>query len=466
MSNAAQRLLAYFGDDFTGSTDALEFLSRAGAKTALFIEPPSPEQLGHYPNLQAIGVAGMTRSLAPDAMEAVLRPAFTALKALDVRHVHYKVCSTFDSSPTIGSIGRAIDVGADVFADAPFVPVLVGAPALGRYCVFGNLFARMGIGSDGSIFRLDRHPSASRHPTTPADEADLLEHLARQTNKRIDLFDILQISQPLPEAHKALEKRLRESAPEIVFFDLLEAVQQVRIGRLLDGFASLEAPLFSVGSSGIEMALGDHWCASGMLGPASSWPDPGPTAPLLVLTGSRSPVTSRQIERAVADGFAEVALDTAGLVRQGDQAIAQALETTGALLDAKRHVIVHTSRGDGDPRIATTAEAFALGGFSPEDARGQTGRLFGEALGRIAREAVARHGVRRLLIAGGDTASFAARALGIEAVEMLAPLAPGAPLCRASALGSPADGLEINFKGGQVGGDDYFAAVARGKLRA
>ncbi|HEY7077972.1 MAG TPA: nucleotide-binding domain containing protein, partial [Solirubrobacteraceae bacterium] len=70
----------------------------------------------------------------------------------------------------------------------------------------------------------------------------------------------------------------------------------------------------------------------------------------------------------------------------------------------------------------------------------------------------------RLCVAGGDTSSHVARALGIEAVEMIAPLAPGAPLCRAHAPGSPADGLEVNFKGGQVGGADYFEVVARGKL--
>ncbi|MFT3870808.1 MAG: four-carbon acid sugar kinase family protein [Nibricoccus sp.] len=160
-------LLAYYGDDFTGSTDALEFLTRAGISTTLFLDPPGPDKLKLYPGIQAVGVAGFTRSLAPEAMEKELRPAFEALRTLGARHVHYKVCSTFDSSPEVGSIGRAIDVGSSVFS-AAFVPLLVAAPALGRHCVFGNLFARMGIGSQGEIFRLDRHPSMSRHPVTPA----------------------------------------------------------------------------------------------------------------------------------------------------------------------------------------------------------------------------------------------------------------------------------------------------------
>src|SRR3954471_7531009 len=162
-----QLLISFFGDDFTGSTDAMESLALAGIRTVLFTKPPAPKQLNQYHGIRAFGVAGTTRSMPPDQMEQTLRPAFTAMKQCGAPFVHYKVCSTFDSSPTIGSIGRAIDVGADVF-ESRFVPVVVGAPSLGRYCVFGNLFAR--CGEDALPYRLDRHPSMSRHPITPMDE--------------------------------------------------------------------------------------------------------------------------------------------------------------------------------------------------------------------------------------------------------------------------------------------------------
>ena len=115
LSNNKKILLAFYGDDFTGSTDALEFICRAGAKAILFIEPPTAEQLKQYPGLDAYGVAGKTRSLPPDEMEKMLLPAFEQMRATGTKHVHYKVCSTFDSSPTIGSIGKAIDCGAAVF---------------------------------------------------------------------------------------------------------------------------------------------------------------------------------------------------------------------------------------------------------------------------------------------------------------------------------------------------------------
>src|SRR3984885_934667 len=68
-------LLTFYGDDFTGSTDALEQLTLAGIRTVLFIEPPTTAQLRKFPGLQAVGVAGMTRSMVTGAMEKELRLA-------------------------------------------------------------------------------------------------------------------------------------------------------------------------------------------------------------------------------------------------------------------------------------------------------------------------------------------------------------------------------------------------------
>ena len=296
-------LMTFYGDDFTGSTDALEQLTLAGVRTALFIEPPTPKQLGRFKNLRAVGVAGMTRSLAPAAMEGELRPALKTLKALDAPHVHYKVCSTFDSSPKIGSIGRVIDIAIGIFR-SPFVPLLVAAPVLGRYTVFGTHFARFGIGSAGAIHRLDRHPSISRHPTTPMTEADLRLHLATQTKKRIELFDILKLGGPGSEAQAEFKKILNGGA-EVVLFDAFYQEQLQRIGELMDGFASRKQPLFSVGSSGIEMALAAHWKSQGRVTQSPARIDDGNFAgasgairrreQILVGSGSCSPVTSQQI---------------------------------------------------------------------------------------------------------------------------------------------------------------------------
>src|SRR5262249_44943534 len=98
--------LAFYGDDLTGSTDALESLVLAGVRSVLFLDPPARSDLARHPPVEAIGVAGATRAMGTAALAGVLRPAFRALRALRPRHVHYKICSTFDSAPAIGSIGR------------------------------------------------------------------------------------------------------------------------------------------------------------------------------------------------------------------------------------------------------------------------------------------------------------------------------------------------------------------------
>jgi 3-oxoisoapionate kinase len=435
-------LLAFYGDDFTGSTDALEFLTRAGARTVLFIEPPSAAQLQRYPGLQALGVAGMTRAMPAAQMEQTLLPAFEQLKQIGARHVHYKVCSTFDSSPSIGSIGKAIDTGSKVFGN-PYIPLLVAAPVLGRYCMFGNLFARMGIGSNGAIYRLDRHPSMSKHPVTPADESDLRLHLSKQTNKKTGLIDILQLSGDktlLPQ----YADQLVQQGHEIILFDGLYHDQLGIIGELIDQQAENET-LFSAGSSGIEMSLGQYWQQSGLLEPVEAWPHPGKAAPLLVIAGSCSPVTAVQINFAKAQGFEELCLDAAAICNNEQSSAREAIAKAAGYLQKGMHVIIHTG-GSGRGQAANLSAA-----------------TLGTALGNIAREAIAKAAVTRLVIAGGDTSSFAARALGIEAVEMIAPIVPGAPLCKASAPGSPVDGLQVNFKGGQVGGEDYFVRLVNGE---
>ena len=449
---ANRLLMAFYGDDFTGSTDALEFLSRAGIKTVLFIAPPTKEQLQRYKGLQAIGVAGMTRAMSPEGMENTLQPAFTALKALNPRHVHYKVCSTFDSSPTIGSIGKAIDIGAKIF-ESKFIPLVVAAPILGRHCVFGNLFAKMGIGSEGSIYRLDRHPSMSKHPTTPADESDLRLHLAKQTAKKIGLIDILQIEKPVEETDQEIKKLLKAGS-EIILFDALYQQQLSVIGELIDNNASADKILFSAGSSGIEMALAAYWQRKGLLAQLPEWEEVRNTGPLLVVSGSCSPVTSGQISYAISHGFKEIAIDTEKLAQEGmsTELIEAYVQEAVQYIDNTLDVILHTSRGNDDPRVEKSDQIFKSKGI----AKTETSVLYGTVLGRIIKLIAERTSVKRVVIAGGDTSSHAARAMGIEAVEMIAPLAPGAPLCRAFAPGSKTDGLELNFKGGQVGKEDYF----------
>ena len=102
-------ILAYYGDDFTGSADVMEVLQWAGLRTVLFLQPPTRSELDSFDNLRAFGIAGWSRSMSPSEMESELKPALESLKASEAKMVHYKVCSTFDSSPEIGNIGKALN---------------------------------------------------------------------------------------------------------------------------------------------------------------------------------------------------------------------------------------------------------------------------------------------------------------------------------------------------------------------
>lgn len=452
-------LLSFYGDDFTGSTDALEALTRAGVRTVLFLEPPEeiPEA---FADVQAVGLAGTSRAMTPAEMDAALPPIYARLKGLGAPAAHYKTCSTFDSAPEIGSIGRALDLGDAVFG-AAFVPLLVGAPRLGRYCAFGNLFARSG--PESPVYRLDRHPSMSRHPITPMRESDLRRHLAEQTTKPVALFDVRRYDAPAAEV-EARFARLLDDEPEVVLLDAVYDAHMEAAGRLIWSRASHEHPLFIVGSSGVEYALAAHWRAAGLLPEPPVFDALAGVGQIVVVSGSCSPVTQAQIIDAVRSGFAEVALATDRLAdpnrREATRAEAerQALEALGAGLS----VVLHTCRGPDDPRLAATKRQFERQGVVGDAVRHRTAALLGGQLGKALRRLLTGAGIRRAVVAGGDTSGYVAAELGITAVEMTAPLAPGTPLCRAYAPDTDLHGLEIAFKGGQVGTVDFFDRVLRG----
>lgn len=444
-------LLAYYGDDFTGSTDVMEALTLNGLPTVLFLQPPTEEQRRAFAHCRAIGFAGISRSKDPAWMDAHLPAIFAGMKALNAPVSQYKVCSTFDSSPTVGSIGRALDIGRAVFGGQGCTPVLAGAPALGRYTVFGNHFAT----AAGQPHRLDRHPTMARHPVTPMAEADLRRHLAAQTAATVALFDILALQAGDADARF---DALLAGRPDAVLFDALDRASLAQAGRLI--WERLAAPRFCVASSGLEYALVEHWRAAGLLPDAPSPPPPVPVDRIMAVSGSCSPATAEQIGWALGHGFAGIRLDPARVVaaESRDQEIHAAVRASAAALAAGASPLVYTARGPDDPAVSAFDAFLARTALSRERANEGIGR----ALGRILREVVLTTGLRRAVVAGGDTSGHVNGELGAYALTVAAPLAPGAPLCAMHAADPRLRGLEIALKGGQMGQADFFGAVRRG----
>src|SRR5262245_34339648 len=259
MATGSELLLAFYGDDFTGSTDAMEALAVSGLRTVLFLSPPSPAFLRtKFPDLRCIGVAGTSRAMSPAEMDEQLEPVLHELWALGAPLTHYKVCSTFDSAPEVGSIGHVADMVRGKLTDG-VLSVLAGAPPLRRYTVFGNHFAAAGE----EIFRLDRHPTMSRHPTTPMHEADLRLHLSHQTQASVALMSLPELAGE-PGDVDARHTRKLGSKPGLLLYDVADDQSLRTVGRLIWQRAQREQQ-FAIGSSGVEYALTAHWQANGAI---------------------------------------------------------------------------------------------------------------------------------------------------------------------------------------------------------
>lgn len=412
---ADRPVLAFYGDDFTGSGAVMEVLTFAGLPTVLFLDPPTPADLARFPQARAFGLAGDARTRDPVWMRANLPGIFAGLRALGAPLLHYKVCSTLDSAPHIGSIGVAAELG---LLPGETAPLILAAPAIGRWQAFGTLFARAGDG----IHRLDRHPTMSVHPVTPMGEADVLRHLALQTGLPLGLIDLVT----LKSGHL---RALSATGARIVAIDVVDDETLAAAGRLV-----WDAPGFAIGSQGIEYALVAAWRAAGLLPPPPAARPLSPAGRVAVVSGSCSPVTAAQISRAEAAGFAVIDVDPAA--PDWPAATAAAL----AALAAGRSPLVATARG------ANTA------GADPD---------IGPALGRLLDRLVREAGLARAVIAGGDTSSAAARGLGLVALTAETPVAHGAALLR----GHRADGtsIDIALKGGQMGPPDYFVRIRDGQ---
>lgn len=450
MATDPNLLLAFYGDDFTGSTDAMEALSVSGLRTVLFLSSPSPELIREkFPDLRCVGVAGTSRAMSPAEMDTEFEPVLQQLWKLGAPVTHYKVCSTFDSSPTIGSIGHVADMAHKALVAGQVISILAGAPPLRRFTVFGNHYAAYG----DEIYRLDRHPVMSRHPSTPMHESDLRVHLSHQTRTSIELMSVTDLSGEDAQVDTRELQRLA-TKPGMLLYDALTNEHLSTVGRLMWKHGKT-APHFVVGSSGVEYALAAHWRETGVISnQRKQFPPIKAVKQLLAVSGSASPMTAQQIEWAGKNGFDCIRIPTDKLVQPGKaaQAERELIKQGLAALSAGNSVLLYSAAGPDDPSIKATREQLGKD-------TGGSARVLGAAMGRVTRELVSKTGLRRVVIAGGDTSSYATQELKLYALEMLAELTPGAPLCRAYSDDPQFDGLEIALKGGQMGRVDYFGMV-------
>jgi uncharacterized protein YgbK (DUF1537 family) len=414
--------VAFYGDDFTGSVDALLQFARRGWSGRLFVGLPDDATLVEAAaSHDVVGVAGVARSLPTAQLDGELTPVLRRLAALKPHLVQYKACSTADSSPEVGSLGRVIELGRQLVSDRP-VPLLFAQPDFGRYTAFGHHFAA----ESGVVHRLDRQPTMSTHPSTPMTESDLAVHIGRQTSLTVGSLPLTAYESPA-----VIAERLQGSDPAAVVLDALDDAHLNAIGSAI---LRIEAPVFAIGSGGLSQAV------------AVAAPRPavrlatrtGARGPVLAVSGSRSPQTRRQADRAAAAGWLVRPLaagDAAGDNEGGDDDVLDALR-------AGRSVVLTSDDAD----LAQASPAATLDTIASAAAA---------TVGRALRAGV----TRRVIVCGGDSSSRVTTLLGVHSLSIAANPWSNVVLLRAHGADPSVDGAELLLKGGQVGDDDLFERV-------
>lgn len=432
--SASPRVIAFYGDDFTGATDTLATAARGGLRTMLFLRPPTAAQRLAAGALDCVGIAGSARAMGPQEMEVELRAVAACWAEINPALVHYKTCSTFDSAPQVGSIGLAVRILKKHLAVQSFVPIIGGQPNLGRYCLFGNLYAVQQAG--GPAYRIDRHPTMRSHPVTPMDEADLSLHLAKQGLDPISVLQYPAFTQGVDDVTRRVDEALAEGA-QAVLFDVGDESHLTHIGDVLHRALASAAdarPVLAVGPSSVMQAL---------LKRTSSVPEiaqePAELSVakggVLVLCGSLSPMSAQQV--AASASYERIELDAPALSAGDTAYLSNTATRVAELLNRGRHVLAVTGR----PRA----------GDAPV-----SGATLAKACGRLLAQILAQATPRRIGLAGGDTSSYATQALDIWGLSYVQPLAPGVAICRTHAQDPRLDGIELMLKGGQMGSPDLF----------
>lgn len=416
----------FIGDDFTGASDTLATLAEAGLRARLFLDPPDAGTVSGEA-LDAVGFATDLRALTPGRIAARLEGLTPPLRVLAPRILHYKVCSTFDSAPDIGSIGAAV-AALERLLEPAMTVIVGGQPSLGRYCVFGNLFAR---GPDGAVHRIDRHPVMSRHPVTPMGEADLRLHLAAQGIGELALEPWQGLGEGLAgrlQAHIANGRRR-------VLVDAARQDDVALIGAALAGVETDGRPLLVVGASSVAEAFLLAWkAAPSSSGRARTDAPARHSTPRLVIAGSRSAVTAAQIEAARL--YEKLPLRRADLAEQALQRIAA---DAARRMSAGGNVLVH---------------------LLPDEDYGLPGGQLAERLALLAEAIFGLCPAGGLCVAGGDSSSAVVHRLGVASMEYVDRFGPGVALCLGRSAATEVDGLTLLLKGGQVGAVDIFDRFA------
>jgi uncharacterized protein YgbK (DUF1537 family) len=414
--------LGCIADDYTGASDLANTLTRCGLRTVQTIGVPASDL--ELPEVDAVVVSLKSRSIESSLAVSRSRAADKWLRERGARHVLFKVCSTFDSTDA-GNIGPVMDA---LRADSSDTIVLVtpAFPETGRTVYQGNLFV-------GSV-PLNESPLKD-HPLNPMHDSNLVRVLARQSRTQIGLVDLADIARGPDAVRGRLAnlsgKGIGAAIADAVFERDLETIGKVALDHRV-----------SVGASGLGLGLARALVASGDVksNAANAISDAPVGGPAACLAGSCSQATLQQIAKA------EQAMPVLHL--DPDRVVAGREEARRALAWARERL------QEGPILIASSSTPEEVAALQARHGRDAAGHAIEQAMADIA-EGLVSSGVRRLVVAGGETSGAVVDRLQIPGFLVGAEIAAGVPVLRA--VGVSGGDMLLALKSGNFGGPEFFS---------
>ncbi len=410
-------LLGVIADDFTGATDLASTLVKEGMRAVQVIGVPQTEiDLG---DAEAVIVALKSRTEPAEQAVSESLAALEWLQARGARQFFFKYCSTFDSTDK-GNIGPVADALMAAL-DTDFTIACPAFPVNGRTIFNGHLFVGDILLSDSGM---------KDHPLTPMTDSNLVNVLAKQTDKQVGLVKFADV-QKGAGAIKTAYQNLRSNGFSHAIVDAISDEHLRFIGE-----ASKDLKLIT-GGSGVALGLPENFRKQGLLETAAEIGIDAPSGRMAIIAGSCSQATRGQIAYAQKH-IKSFLIDPMDLAAGKDMA-SEALAWAEAQ-SADKPILIYSS---ADPQVVKQVQD-KLG-------REKAGAMVEEALGKVAKGLVAQ-GVRRLVVAGGETSGAVVNALAIPALRIGPEIDPGVPWTET--LGETK--LALALKSGNFGTEDFF----------
>ncbi len=411
-------LLGCIADDFTGATDLANMLVRGGMRTVQSIGIPSAEVAAGL-DADAVVIALKSRTTAASEAVAESLAALQWLRDQGCEQIFFKYCSTFDSTAA-GNIGQVSEALLEALG-SDFTLACPAFPENGRTIFRGHLFVQDQLLSESGM---------QHHPLTPMTDANLVRVLQSQTRLPVGLLRYDSIAQGV----EAVRSRIADLRGQGVALAIADALSDADLYTL--GAACADLPLLT-GGSGLALGLPENFRRAGKLRDLDAASLPKVAGGEVVLAGSASLATNAQVDAWLEAERPAWRIDPLALAAGEavvEQALAFAREQQGTVL------------------IYATSTPEEVKAVQRQLGAERAGALVENALGEIAR-GLRDSGVRRFVVAGGETSGAVVKALDVRLLQIGAQIDPGVP----ATVSSGGEPLALALKSGNFGGRDFFS---------